>query len=447
MILTHGVGGRQDLPLPLEYVIAGAVLALVVSFGLLALTTKRAAEGQVVAPQDPQSRNPRGWPLPRLGRVVDSPAWTALWRIVGLLIFAYFVLVAFAGSDNALNPIFGMTYVWLWVGLVPFSLLFGPVWKAISPARTFVAGLLWLRGPGGPPLRLPERLGYWPAAFTLLAFAWLELVYPENNYLGPVRLWLAVYLAVMILGGVLFGEDFLERSDPFEVYSSLTAKLSVWGRTQAGNLVLRTPLGNLDTLRPAPGLVAVVSVLFGTIVYDSYRESPPWLQIVQSPEISGGTAYLISNLALVSFPLIVAGFYCVGTMLTGVGDVPRRALPAELAPSIVPIIVGYVVAHYLSYFWESGLATLRNASDPLGNGGDWFGTADLPVSYFFAFHATLLAVIKVAAVIIGHVLGVWSAHIRALQVLPKQHLVTGQVPLLVTMVGFTVGGLYLLFAA
>jgi hypothetical protein len=441
-ILTHGVGGRQDLPLPLEYVIAGAVLALLVSFGLLVLTTKRAAAGKEIG-----VRNPRGWPIPRLARVVDSPAWTALWRVVGMVIFAYFVLVAFAGLDNANNPIFGMTYVWLWVGIVPFSLLFGPVWKAISPARTIVAGLTWLRGTGDPPLRLPERLGYWPAAFTLLAFAWLELVYPENNYLGPVRLWLAVYLAVMILGGVLFGEKFLERCDPFEVYSSLMARLSVWGRTPAGKLVLRTPLGNLDTLRPAPGLVAVVSVLFGTIVYDSYRESPQWLQIVQNPEISGSTAYLINNIALIALPLLVAGFYSAGTMLTGVGDVPRRALPAELAPSMVPIIAGYVVAHYLSYFWESGLATLRNASDPMGTGADWFGTADMPVSYFFAYHGTLLAVIKVAAVIVGHVLGVWSAHIRALQVLPKQHLVLGQVPLLVTMVGFTVGGLYLLFAA
>ena len=444
MILTHGVGGRQDLPLPLEYVISGAVLALLVSFGLLVLATRRADDDQ--ASQDPQRRAPRGWPVPRLGRIVDSPAWTALWRVVGLLIFAYFVLVAFAGADNANNPIFGMTYVWLWVGIVPFSLLFGPVWKAISPARTIVAGLTWLRGEGEPPLRLPDRWGYWPAALALLAFAWLELVYPDNNYLGPVRIWLAVYLAAMILGGVLFGEDFLERCDPFEVYSSLTARLSIWGRTQAGNLVVRTPLGNLDTLQPAPGLVAVVSVLFGTIVYDSYRESPPWLHLVQNPALSGDTAYLISNLALISFPLLVAAFYCVGTMLTGVGDVPRRALPAQLAPSIVPIIVGNVVAHYLSYFWESGLATLRNASDPLGNGGDWLGTADMPISYFFAFHATLLAVIKVAAVIIGHVLGVWSAHIRALQVLPHRHLITGQVPLLVTMVGFTVGGLYLLFA-
>ena len=49
--------------------------------------------------------------------------------------------------------------------------------------------------------------------------------------------------------------------------------------------------------------------------------------------------------------------------------------------------------------------------------------------------------------VLGHVLGVIAAHDRALNVLPERHQLTGQLPLLVAMVAFTVGGLYLLFAA
>jgi hypothetical protein len=366
-----------------------------------------------------------------------------------MLFFAYTVLVAGWGRDIANNPLFGIFYIWIWVGLVPFSLLFGPAWKAISPVRTINAGLTALRGGTGEPLyRYPERLGYWPAAVGLLAFGWMELVYPNNNFVGPVRLWLAIYVAVMLLGGQLFGPRFYERCDPFEVYSSLVAKLSVWGRDDQGRLVLRTPLGNLDTLRPEAGLVAVVSVLFGTIVFDSFRDSIPWLELTQGSFISEHhLAYAVNNVALFAFPFAVALFYCTGTMLTGVGEVGRRLLPRHLAPSLVPIIVGYVTAHYLSYFWEAGQATLRQVSDPFSNGADWFGTSDLQVNYFFAYHPTLLANIKVLAVVVGHVLGVWSAHIRAMQVLPRRHLVTGQIPLLVTMIGFTIGGLYLLFAA
>ena len=45
------------------------------------------------------------------------------------------------------------------------------------------------------------------------------------------------------------------------------------------------------------------------------------------------------------------------------------------------------------------------------------------------------------------VLGVVAAHDRAIRLLPKRHQLTGQLPLLFAMVGFTVGGLYLLFAA
>ena len=41
---------------------------------------------------------------------------------------------------------------------------------------------------------------------------------------------------------------------------------------------------------------------------------------------------------------------------------------------------------------------------------------------------------------------VWVTE-RAIQILPKRHQLTGQLPLLFAMVAFTVGGLYLLFAA
>ncbi len=41
-------------------------------------------------------------------------------------------------------------------------------------------------------------------------------------------------------------------------------------------------------------------------------------------------------------------------------------------------------------------------------------------------------------------LGVIAAHDRAMRVLPARHRLAGQLPLLLVMVGYTVGGLYLL---
>jgi hypothetical protein len=135
-------------------------------------------------------------------------------------------------------------------------------------------------------------------------------------------------------------------------------------------------------------------------------------------------------------------------MATGVGPgTRRRDLPAMFAHSIVPIIVGYIVAHYLSYFVEVGQQTLVLLSDPLGRGDDLLGTGDLQVNYWLSTHPTFLAVTKVLAVVTGHVLGVIAAHDRAVKLLPIRHQLTGQLPLLFVMVFYTVTGLYLLFGA
>ena len=114
---------------------------------------------------------------------------------------------------------------------------------------------------------------------------------------------------------------------------------------------------------------------------------------------------------------------------------------------MIPIIVGYIVAHYLSYYVEIGTQTLIQASDPLSNGSNLFGTGTLTVPYWLSYHPTFLADSKVVAVVAGHVVGVIAAHERAIKILPKKHQVTGQIPLLMAMIVFTVGGLYLLFSS
>jgi hypothetical protein len=59
----------------------------------------------------------------------------------------------------------------------------------------------------------------------------------------------------------------------------------------------------------------------------------------------------------------------------------------------------------------------------------------------------LLWTIKVASVVIGHMLAVLAAHDKALRVLPVGHQLTGQLAMMLTMVSYTFAGLYLLFGA
>lgn len=435
--LAHGIGGAKDLPLSPELAIAGASAALVVSFTVLAVAWRTPRYDAATS-----GRPAPGW----LASIVDSAGWRVALRTLGFALFLFTVAAAVLGEDLVINPVFGIVYVWWWVGLVPLSLLLGPVWKAISPVRTI--NLAFARLSGSDPDRgmftYPERLGHWPAAIGLFAFVWLELVYPYSTELGPVRLWCAVYVAVMLIGGALFGNVFYERADPFEVYSTLVSRLSVWGR-RGDLLVVRSPLANLDTTPVRPGLVAVVAVLFGSTAFDSFKDSSEWVQFIQSGDVS---AYLMNNVGLLAFCVGVGLVFALGCVLTGLGDDLRRTeLPNQVAHSVVPIIVGYIVAHYLSYFVEVGQLTLIQVSDPLSNGSNWFGTGDWGVNYWLSYHPTLLANVKVLAVVTGHVLGVIAAHDRAIKILPRRHQLTGQLPLLFAMVAFTVGGLYLLFAS
>lgn len=438
-IEAHGIGGQADLPISLELAVSGAVAALVVSFTVLVVAWRtprydgRPVTGRVV------------WR--RLDTVVSSVGFRVGARAVGLLLAAYTVAVAVAGQDNLTNPFFGIVYVWWWVGLVFASALLGPVWKAISPVRTLNAGIARLAGsdPDAGLIPYPERLGYWPAALGLYAFVWLELAYEYPTELGSVRFWCAVYVGAMLVGGAVFGNRFYERADPFEVYSSLIAKLSPWARDEEDRLVLRSPLANLSTIPPLPGLVAVVAVLFGSTAFDSFRESTFWVKLYQDASID--KVYL-DNVALLSFVLLAGLLFSGGSALTPPGaEVSRRDLPRHYAHSIVPIILGYIVAHYLTLFIDVGTQTLARASDPFGKGWDILGTAAVEPSYWFSYHPEVLATIKVLAVVVGHVVAAVAAHDRALALLPKKDQVTGQLPLLAVMVTFTAGGLMLLFSA
>ena len=438
LVRAHGVGGAQDLPIPAELAIAGAAAAVTLSFVVLALAWRTPRYDAATS----------GRPAPQwLARTVDSPAFGWTLRLLGLAFFGYVAWAALAGPDLRINPTFGVVYVLLWVGLVPASLLFGPVYKAVSPVRT--VHLLVGRVVGGDADRgvceLPRRLGYWPAAAGLFAFVWLELVYPRAAFLAPVILWFAVYIAVLLVGGAIFGSRWFAHADPFEVYSTLVGHLSPFGRRDDGTLVLRSPLAGLDAVPPAPGLVAVVAVLFGSTAFDSFGDSTLWLRFTQSTTVD---VTLLNTGMLFVFSAVVGVSFVAATTVAAAGDGTRRTdLPALLAHSVVPIIVGYMVAHYLTYFVESGQQTLVQLSDPMATGANLLGTGDYEVSYWLSSHPTFLAVTKVLAVVAGHVLGVVAAHDRAVRLLPRRDQLTGQLPLLAVMVCYTVTGLVLLFGA
>lgn len=419
-VLAHGLGGSTDLPIPYTYALIGAAWTLTFTFAVVALAWRKPR----FDPDKP------GLPLPSwVTTTVDSA--TTRW-VVGLLSLALAGWVAYTALTRpaGANPLPGVFYVLLWVGLVAASVLLGPVWRFISPVRTLY-GLL----PGPDRRRYPERLGYWPAAAGLFAFVWLELASPDPGSVAAIRNWLLVYLVVTFVGAVCCGQRWMESADPFEVYSTVASRLSPL-RRRDGRIVLGNPFDHLPSLPVRPGLVAVLAVLLGSTAFDSFSAMPQWRNFVDAHAGSPVGSSLIRTAGLLVFATAVAVTFWAATRTTGGVDRRlRRELPGLMAHSLIPIVIGYVFAHYLSYLVERGQQTVILL----------FGLHDVQVSYFLSVHPTLLASLKVGFVLAGHVAGVIAAHDRALRLLPKRHQLTGQLATMLVMVGYTFTGLYLLF--
>src|SRR5690606_20833232 len=132
----------------------------------------------------------------------------------------------------------------------------------------------------------------------------------------------------------------------FEVLSTLFGRLSVLGRRDDGVLVLRSPLAGLDQLRTRPGLVALVSVMLGSTAYDGVTQGIWWTNLQQS---SGLPRVLSGSLGLLVMVLTVAATFGLATWAAGrLAGIAASGLPTRFAPSVVPIALGYVIAHYWS---------------------------------------------------------------------------------------------------
>ncbi|HYJ76424.1 MAG TPA: hypothetical protein VEV65_12535 [Kineosporiaceae bacterium] len=435
-LVAHGIGGRQDLPLPLGWAIAGAATAVVVSFVLLGVLWREPRLDVEKA----------GRPLPAgLARVLDAPAFRRTLAALGLVGAAWTLLAVVFGPDDTRNPVPYVVYVLVWVGLVPLSALLGPVWRQVNPLRTVHA--LLNRGlgldPRGGMRELPDRLGWWPAAVGLYAFAWLELVSSDPAALATLRWAIALYAAVELFAALVYGSRWFDRGDPFEAWSGLFGRIAPLGRRGAdGVLVVRAPLVGLDAVAAAPGLVATVAVMLGSTAYDGLSGSTAWNGFIQS---HGWSRQQAGTVGLTLTVLVLAAVFMVCAGVAGrVGGLGLAEAAGTFAPSVVPVALGYVVAHYYSFFVVEAQNAFIRLSDPLGIGANWLGLSRLQASYTLV-SPTAVADVQVGAIVVGHVLGVIVAHDRAVKLFPRTRAVVGQIPLLVLMVALTCGGLFLLF--
>ncbi|MCY4273457.1 MAG: hypothetical protein OXF00_12530 [bacterium] len=435
-VLAHGVGSRGDLPLPFYLFGIGAAVALMAAFVSLSFFWRRAwlpgaASGRSL-----------GSAFSRALEAVAVPA-----RLGALALFVLALASSVSGAQVGSQRFGPLTvYVALWVGMSMAAAVFGDVWRVLNPFETIAAAIEWAAGKLGlPQLDDTDEVpgGYWPAVVALGGFLFFELCYHDGTTNEAVGAAMVAYTVGMVGGAAVYGRRWVRQADGFGVLFSLLGRMSPLHRDDSGTVRLRAPLSGLTTIAPRLDLTAVLLVVLGGTTFDSLAGSTLWPDLVGTHR--GWTATGVNTAGMLAVIAIMAALYYTGSLAVGWFT---EQTPSEVARrfshSLVPIVLGYTVAHYFSLLvLDGGQNFLRMLSNPFDRGSNWFGTADWAVN-FFLVSADAISWVQFSAIVIGHIAAVLVAHDRAVETSDASEATWAQRPMLLVMVFYSVVGLWLL---
>ena len=411
-VAAHSLNATYTSRLPLAVYVVGAATTVALSFVFVIVRDVRAAPPDLTSPGT----------LP--------PAWLRYGlRALGLVGWGWIIAQGIAGgsSDGEVASLF--LWVYGWVGLAIVCALIGPAWHFLDPFSTLHdLGAALLRGlhvQGWAAADYPERLGRWPATISFAVFVWLELVLQA----GPSTLFVVLvgYTAFTLAMMAQFGrDDWRSRGETFTVWFRLLGRLAWFRLVDEEGRVHRRTFGS-GLLEPGWSATDVTLMAFGvsSIIFDGLSQTQQFFDLFGAPGILEKT-------------IILAGF--MGLVVLLAFGVARTVGLGAIGAGLLPIAVGYLIAHYLTYLLIDGQRILIAISDPFQKGWDLFGTA---------FHEPtgawlppgLVWTVQLAAVVGGHMLGAWGGHVVAAADAPPgisaPALRRRQLPLAVVMVGLT----------
>jgi hypothetical protein len=444
---AHGFGQRYELPIPLSFYFVGTAAVIVVSFVMVGLFVRDVSRPHADARVDLLATP--------VGRLIASPMMASALKLLVLIAFLVTIIAGLRGDQNPYRNI-APTMVWIigWVGVAYVSAFLGNLWTLVNPWRTLFrsAAKLCKRFTGRPDLalglRYPAMLGVWPAFVLLLALSWIELVYP-NPAIPRFLASLAIAYSVLTFAGMaLFGcETWLRRGEVFTLVFGTFARFAPL-EIRAGpqpHLWLRPfGAGLIEKEAVTTSMMAFVLLLLASVLYDGALGTPEWGKLESAvagllPALGGFKLMAVRTAGLIAFWLAFLAAY-VGVsagMSAMAGGLSALAMARSFALTLVPIAIGYHLAHYLTFLLIQGQYIIPLASDPFGLGWNLFGTAGYRVDIAivdarFAWYAA------VAAILLGHIAAVYLAHLKAMQVLDtRAAALRSQIPLTALMVVYT----------
>jgi hypothetical protein len=445
---AHGFGQRYDLPLPLYLYLYGTAAVVVVTFVLVALFVRRTGG---------TTRRPR---LDLLGyapgKIIAHPGVILLLKLLAAGLFVVTVAAGFIGDQNPYRNI-APTMVWIivWVGVAYVSAFVGDLWALINPWATIFDAAAWLYRRVGNgrefPYRLPypAALGVWPAVILLFVFSWIELVYPTPAVPMHIACFAAGYSVLTWTGMALFGrETWMRHGEVFSVVFGTFARFApTEGRAGPRPELILRPFGAglLDSRSASPSMTAFVLLLLSTVLYDGLLNTPEWtiLENAIGARLRGPGEFeliVVRSAGLVAFWLLFLGAYTlIAAMMSAAatGIRSRREIAQHFASTLIPIAIGYHLAHYFVFLLVQGQYIIPLMSDPFGWGWNLFGTAGYRVD-IAVIGARFAWYTAVAAVVAGHMISVYLAHRVAMREFePHRASLRAQVPLTALMVVFT----------
>jgi hypothetical protein len=395
---AHLITEQYRAPLPLVAYIVGAALAVAMSFAFVMLRVRRPPPAGVASPVEPVVHEVPRWLRTGLGAI-------------GLLGWAWVVVQGLFGGQDATADA-GAILVWVygWIGIAVLSALVGPAWSWLDPFSTLhrllaTAGTrLGLTG-GEPEYRpYPQRWGTWPAVIGFLVVVWLELValVTAGRMLGLAVL---AYTFFTLAGMSWFGRaTWRARGEVFSVWFGLLgrlAPLALVGEPEHGRVQRRPFASGLAERDWSTAAIVLLSVATGAIIYDGLSQTGLYVNLFGSVDLVGLPPTVLHTLIMLAFLGLLVALVLWVARLVG-----RQAIGAGL----LPVAVGYLLAHYSVALLIEGQLIVRALNDPLARGDSLLGPqwalyeAQLfvPISLVWSF--------QLAAVVGGHVLGAWAGH-------------------------------------
>lgn len=453
---AHMFAQPYTLPVPFSIYAYAATAALLLSFAVVGVAAAAPKLGST-AHADVAQEIPG-----RVARPI-SPG-----RVVGMSLLVLCIASGLLGTQDAYAN-FGMTFFWIVfvLGATYAVALAGDFYACVNPWESLV---LWLDNAAGTRFtgraRYPAWLGPTPALVLYMVFIWIELF----GGLRPRGLAVALlaYTAINFLGAHCWGRAaWFRHGEFFAVFFGLMGRMAprAWSCRSAGDGRWRAPFaGLLDEPARHPSLVLFILFMLSSTAFDGlhatlawaslywkglYPALAPWLDTA-SPgrfQLSTRIYHLWQSLSLLVSPFVYlavyAGFVRLMKAITR-SPLPTRTLVLRFAMSLVPIAFVYHVTHYYTLLLAQGGQIVRLASDPFGFGWNLFGTARVAVAPVMLEMGTIWYT-QVGLILLGHIVGVYLAHIEALHIFAAPRLAAlSQLPMLALMVAFTNFGLWIL---